>query len=135
MKALVGFTVLAAALLATGCEEMTTKPDDPKQPTAASLVGSWQIEDYETGEVDPDGVILRFYSGGRLEGRTMVQGATLVSQGTWSLQGSRLTMSLTALGLTVETVATVRVLTATRLCFLAQAEEAEEVCYRRVFGS
>ena len=45
--------VLLAVVLLVGCEEATETAQDTQRPTAARLVGQWQIEGYETGEVEP----------------------------------------------------------------------------------
>ena len=119
----------AAAVLLVGCDEMTGTAQETR-PTEARLVGAWQIEDYETGEADPNGTILTFNRDGTLVSTNAIEGATISAPGTWSLQGDVLTISVTVLGLTVRTEARITELTATRLCW--RVEDAEEdTCYRR----
>ena len=122
--------VLLAVVLLVGCEEATETAQDTQRPTAARLVGQWQIEGYETGEVDPDGIILTFERDGTLVSTGSIEGGTISARGTWSLRGDLLTLSVTVLGLTSTTEGRITELTATRLCWRVTDAE-EDTCYRR----
>lgn len=121
------FLVVAAALM--GCEE-ATDTQDTQRPTAERLVGRWQIEDYETGEADPDGVIVTFERGGTLVSTNSIGGTTISARGTWTLRGDILTTTVSALGITSMTEGRITELTGTRLCW-RPTDADEDTCYRR----
>ena len=126
-----GLLLLLAGLLLSGCEEMTTD-DKPRTPTAASLVGEWQIEDYDNpGQPNPYGIIFKFNRDGTLESRTKTAPGTYVSApGTWSLSGNMLTITVRAFEVTSTQVTAITV-TSNKLCQHFDEEDGD-TCYIRI---
>ena len=98
---------MAAALALVACEQCEQLPDTDtdtatRTPTVARLlVGQWQIEHYDNpGERDPEGVAIVLNRDGTLGSRLQsTPGTTISAQGTWSLRGQVLTMTVTAFGI------------------------------------
>ena len=126
---------MAAALVLVACEEMpdTDTDTDTRTPTVARLVGEWQIEHYDNpGEPDPEGVVIVLNRDGTMESRVhTAPGNTISAQGTWSLRGEVLTLSVTALGITSTDVSRITELTTNRLCRRDEADDTD-TCYVRI---
>ena len=123
---------MAATLLLMACEEMTDTQglSDDGKPTVARLIGSWQIEG-DDGQADETGVRLTFNRDGSMVSSQNIGGSAISASGTWSLRGDVLTMRVSALGITSETVGKVTELTASRFCWLAGTDDDTEICYLR----
>ena len=126
-----GFLLLLAGFLLSGCEEMTTG-DKTRTPTAASLVGEWQIEHYDNpGQPDPYGIIWKFNRDGTFEARTKTApGSYTSASGTWSLSGNMLTITVRAFEVTSTQVTAITV-TSNKLCRHFDDEDGD-ICYIRI---